>query len=97
VYFIPVFPFGAWIDFPSSNRQPCSSFPIVNRDTNFVGQLGKLQGDAWKALDESDKKPYNEQAAEDKKRYEREMANYVRISPFLKLTSLDTSYSPSQD
>ena len=42
--------------------------------------MGKLLGAKWKEMDESEKKPYIEQAARDKQRAEEEKANYeVRI------------------
>ncbi|KAJ5132799.1 non-histone chromosomal protein 6 [Penicillium atrosanguineum] len=40
------------------------------------GQVGKSLGDKWKALTESERKPYDEKAAIDKKRYEEEKAKY---------------------
>ncbi|KAJ5924737.1 nonhistone chromosomal protein 6A [Penicillium verhagenii] len=40
------------------------------------GQVGKTLGDKWKALTESERKPYDEKAATDKKRYEDEKAKY---------------------
>ncbi|KAJ5683799.1 Non-histone chromosomal protein 6 [Penicillium sp. IBT 18751x] len=40
------------------------------------GQVGKMLGDKWKALTESERKPYDEKAAVDKKRYEEEKAKY---------------------
>ncbi|OQE28400.1 hypothetical protein PENSTE_c003G10093 [Penicillium steckii] len=40
------------------------------------GQVGKMLGDKWKALSESERKPYDQKAAADKKRYEEEKAKY---------------------
>jgi len=40
------------------------------------GQVGKSLGDKWKALTESERKPYDAKAAADKKRYEEEKAKY---------------------
>ena len=40
--------------------------------TEIAGVLGKK----WKALEDKDKKPYEEQAAKDKARYEKENAAY---------------------
>jgi hypothetical protein len=42
-----------------------------------IGQVGKQLGDKWKALSETDRKPYDEKAAKDKKRYEEEKAAYL--------------------
>ncbi|GJJ09375.1 Non-histone chromosomal protein 6 [Clathrus columnatus] len=44
-----------------------------NPDAGF-GEVGKLLGAKWKELDESEKKPYIEQAAQDRARAEREKA-----------------------
>ncbi|KAH9834467.1 high mobility group box domain-containing protein [Rhodofomes roseus] len=46
-----------------------------NPDASF-GEIGKLLGAKWKELDESEKKPYIEQAARDKARAEQEKADY---------------------
>ncbi|KAI9644921.1 Non-histone chromosomal protein 6 [Ciborinia camelliae] len=40
------------------------------------GQVGKVLGERWKALNEKQRGPYEELAAKDKKRYEEEKANY---------------------
>ncbi|CAI7677147.1 Non-histone chromosomal protein 6 [Penicillium manginii] len=40
------------------------------------GQVGKMLGDKWKALTETERKPYDAKAATDKKRYEEEKAKY---------------------
>jgi len=40
------------------------------------GQVGKLLGERWKALSESERRPYEEKAQADKKRYEDEKASY---------------------
>ena len=38
------------------------------------GDVGKKLGQMWKELPEGEKEKYNQKAADDKKRYEREMA-----------------------
>ncbi|KAL1968320.1 hypothetical protein VTN77DRAFT_1849 [Rasamsonia byssochlamydoides] len=40
------------------------------------GQVGKLLGERWKSLTEEQRRPYEEKAAADKKRYEDEKASY---------------------
>ncbi|KAL5339167.1 Non-histone chromosomal protein 6 [Aspergillus crustosus] len=40
------------------------------------GQVGKMLGERWKALSDKDRKPYDDKAATDKKRYEDEKAAY---------------------
>lgn len=42
----------------------------------LLGQVGKLLGQRWKELDEVQRTPYEVKAAEDKKRYTDEKANY---------------------
>ncbi|TFK47202.1 hypothetical protein OE88DRAFT_1666527 [Heliocybe sulcata] len=46
-----------------------------NPDAGF-GEVGKLLGAKWKEMDDSEKKPYVEQAAKDKERAEEEKAAY---------------------
>lgn len=43
---------------------------------NHAGQVGKLLGEKWKGLTDKQKAPYEAKAAQDKKRYEEEKANY---------------------
>lgn len=38
---------------------------------------GKLLGEEWKKLSDEDKAPYEEQAEEDKERYQKEMEDYT--------------------
>lgn len=47
-----------------------------NSDLSFA-ETNKLLGERWKALDSDDKQKYEDMAAEDKKRYKKEMANYT--------------------
>jgi hypothetical protein len=42
----------------------------------YVGQVGKVLGERWKALNDKQRTPYEAKAAEDKKRYEDEKASY---------------------
>lgn len=46
-----------------------------NPDVSF-GEIGKLLGERWKALDAEGKEPYEEKARKDKARYESEKAAY---------------------
>mmetsp|Transcript_2785 Transcript_2785/g.4095 ORF Transcript_2785/g.4095 Transcript_2785/m.4095 type:complete len:94 (-) Transcript_2785:113-394(-) len=69
---------------PKKNRNAYSFFFEITRpeivkedpDTPF-GQIGKIAGERWRALDDSEKKTYQKMAADDKKRYEREMRSYT--------------------
>ncbi|KAJ2000556.1 Non-histone chromosomal protein 6 [Coemansia thaxteri] len=47
-----------------------------NPDVSF-GQIGRLLGDRWKGLNETEKAPYNARSEEDKQRFAREKANHV--------------------
>lgn len=50
--------------------------------TAHAGQVGKVLGERWKALTDEQRRPYEEKALADKKRYEDEKASYnVRFSP----------------
>ncbi|KAL2867100.1 high-mobility group nucleosome-binding protein [Aspergillus lucknowensis] len=40
------------------------------------GQVGKMLGEKWRALSDKERKPYEDKAAADKKRYEEEKAQY---------------------
>lgn len=42
----------------------------------ITGQVGKVLGDRWRALNEKQRAPYEAKAALDKKRYEYEKASY---------------------
>jgi len=41
-----------------------------------IGQVGKVLGERWKALNDKQRTPYEAKAAQDKKRYEDEKASY---------------------
>jgi hypothetical protein len=58
------------------------------------GQVGKLLGERWKALNEKQRAPYESKAAADKKRYEDEKAAYNVRTTIALLTSLETDISP---
>lgn len=45
--------------------------------TDFIaGEVGRLLGERWKALNDKQRAPYDAKAAADKKRYEDEKAAY---------------------
>jgi hypothetical protein len=48
-----------------------------------AGEVGKMLGEKWKALDEKKRQPYEAKAAADKKRYEEEKAAYQVSYPSL--------------
>lgn len=45
-----------------------------------TGQVGKMLGEKWKHLSDTDRKPYEDKAAADKKRYEEEKNAYHNVS-----------------
>jgi hypothetical protein len=49
--------------------------------TLFAGQVGKILGERWKALNDKQRAPYEAKAAADKKRYEDEKAAYQVRAP----------------
>jgi len=67
-------------------KKPSSGFMWFSKETRpkikeknpaaTFGELGKLIGEAWRAMSEDDKKPFMKKAEEDKERYKAEMANY---------------------
>ncbi|KAG0668140.1 Non-histone chromosomal protein 6 [Maudiozyma exigua] len=63
----------AYMFFANENRDIVRS---ENPDVTF-GQIGRLLGERWKALDAQGKEPYEAKAAADKKRYESEKELYM--------------------
>lgn len=68
----PKRPLSAFMFFSKDRRETVRT---DNPDASF-GEIGKLLGENWRSLSDGDKTPYNAQAADDKKRYEKEIANY---------------------
>lgn len=68
----PKRPLSAYMFFSQDWRERIKA---ENPDAGF-GEVGKLLGAKWKELDESEKKPYVEQAARDKERADKEKADY---------------------
>ncbi|CAK37704.1 transcriptional regulator family: HMG [Aspergillus niger] len=62
----------AYMFFANDNREKVRE---ENPGISF-GQVGKMLGERWKALSDTDRRPYEEKAAADKKRYEDEKASY---------------------
>lgn len=54
----------------------CSLSPMSTSLTIDTGQVGKVLGERWKALSDEERRPYEEKAQADKKRYEDEKASY---------------------
>ncbi|KAE8141168.1 high mobility group box domain-containing protein [Aspergillus pseudotamarii] len=62
----------AYMFFANDNREKVRE---ENPGISF-GQVGKMLGERWKALSDTERRPYEEKAAADKKRYEDEKASY---------------------
>ncbi|KAI7864901.1 high mobility group box domain-containing protein [Spinellus fusiger] len=60
----------AYMFFSQDQRQQVKD---ENPEATF-GSIGKLLGEKWKKMSDTDKKPYIEKAEQDKKRYEDEKA-----------------------
>ncbi|KIL64601.1 hypothetical protein M378DRAFT_77996 [Amanita muscaria Koide BX008] len=76
---------------PKAPKRPLSAYMFFsqdwrerikteNPDAGF-GEVGKLLGAKWKELDDEEKKPYVERAAQDKNRAEKEKAAYEVFFP----------------
>lgn len=73
---------------PNAPKRAMSSYMFFandNRDSVRAenpgiafGEIGKILGTKWKAMSEAKKKPYEDQAAADKARYESEKAAYLK-------------------
>jgi len=63
----------AYMFFANEQRQ---NVIAENAGVTF-GQVGKILGERWKALNDKQRGPYEAKAAADKKRYEEEKAAYV--------------------
>ena len=64
---------------PLVSARPSSHSPSVASLTSAVlppGQVGKVLGERWKALNEKQRQPYEAKAAADKERYENAKAQY---------------------
>ena len=63
---------------------------ILASDTLFfIGQVGKVLGERWKALSTSQREPYEAKARADKERYDAEKASYN-----VSYSSTDTTSQP---
>lgn len=48
--------------------------------SRIAGQVGKVLGEKWKALNAKQREPYEARAKADKERYESEKASYNNVS-----------------
>ena len=61
----------------------------------ITGEVGKILGERWKALNEKQKAPYDAKAAADKKRYEEEKAAYTAVSVDINRSCLAMMLTPA--
>ncbi|CCG82288.1 putative Nucleosome binding protein [Taphrina deformans PYCC 5710] len=76
---------------PDAPKRALSSYMLFAQDQRSVvqqehpniafGEVGKVLGQKWKALTDSEKKPYEDRAAEEKKKYEKAKAQYEVENP----------------
>ncbi len=55
---------------------PTDVMTSTDEDTHNTGQVGKVLGERWKALNGKQREPYEAKAKNDKERYESEKASY---------------------
>ncbi|ODV81707.1 Non-histone chromosomal protein 6 [Suhomyces tanzawaensis NRRL Y-17324] len=73
---------------PDAPKRSLSAYMFFANETRDIvraenpgvsfGQVGKLLGERWKKLTADEKVPYETKADADKKRYEKEKAEYVK-------------------
>jgi hypothetical protein len=77
----------------TNSLAPVSPAVTINLTHRFTGQVGKVLGERWKALSETQRKPYAAKADADKIRYEEEKANYnVSTAKCLSITVHTSTY-----
>lgn len=62
----------------------------------LLGQVGKMLGEKWKNLSDTERRPYEEKAAADKKRYEQEKEAYNVSSRYRDLLTARTNGGKQQ-
>jgi len=73
------------------SQQKRADIKSAHPDVGF-GQIGRMLGEEWKKLTPEDKQKFNEEAAKEKIRYEKEMAIYRETHP----ETSDEEESPSR-
>ncbi|ODV93063.1 hypothetical protein PACTADRAFT_184821 [Pachysolen tannophilus NRRL Y-2460] len=73
---------------PNAPKRSLSAYMFFANETRDIvraenpgiafGQVGKVLGERWKALSDDQKKPFEDKAEADKKRYELEKAEYLK-------------------
>jgi hypothetical protein len=83
----------AYMIFAKENRERIKT---ENPDADF-GAMGKLIGDAWKELDETEKATFKAKSETDKKRYETEIADYTPEEPEVKVKKVKKAVEPKAE
>lgn len=68
------------ITFGMRKPSSCCLSPLLTQPPRIVGQVGKVLGEKWKALNSKQREPYETKAKADKERYESEKASYNNVS-----------------
>ncbi len=68
------------ITFGMHPRSSSTSCPLLIEASPVAGQVGKVLGEKWKALNPKQREPYEARAKADKERYESEKASYNNVS-----------------
>lgn len=76
---------------PNAPKRPLSAYMLFSQDKRAevkeekpdvtFGEIGKILGAKWKEADEAERKPYEDKAAAEKARYEKEKAAYDAENP----------------
>ncbi|GAA5862053.1 hypothetical protein JCM3774_006153 [Rhodotorula dairenensis] len=76
---------------PNAPKRPLSAYMLFSQDKRAevkeekpdvsFGEIGKILGAKWKEADENERKPYEDKAAAEKVRYEKEKAAYDAENP----------------
>ncbi|CAB3402660.1 unnamed protein product [Caenorhabditis bovis] len=88
---------------PNAPKRPSTAFMLwmnqnrstIKKDGDSVGETAKRAGEMWKTLDSSEKKKWDEKAAEDKARYESEMKEYKKSGSAAAFAASSSSSKPS--
>ena len=89
----PKRPASAYFHFLVEFRQKMAGKPLPEHTT-----IPKLSGALWQKMTEEERRPYNDKMEAEKKIYEKNLAEYRKVSPHSILTSFESvqlaQYSP---
>jgi len=75
-------PLSAYLYFTKDFREERAAKGL---DNSKVNEVAKLAGERWKSMTDEQKKPYNDKAAVDRERYQKEVNCLIQISFALKI------------